>query len=268
MTKLYKFVTDFLNSKKFLKIGNPPRPQEVEGRECCLSLFSRTPRSRTINIYRHPPLVGEHADTWAVATSFGPNGEMYTDAWVVISGQHQETPDESGHFPVRYPCGDNFMLGIWGDVDGPTTVFRPSSLPNAYLWVGLSPSGKYVVSAEGDGSLRWGVGTRAQMDTFLRRKYPHTLETENLKINSLQTNIDSGGSIELKDYHHTYLVEKEGSVITLPEALSGKIIVVGIIIDGETVVKDKQNNEVYVLKNKQFITLQAYKDKWYVINKT
>jgi hypothetical protein len=103
---------------------------------------------------------------WPLGSYIGSQGEFVTNAWVLISG--------SAAFSL--PSADPFMLGIKTDVNGPSVQIQSGNLPS-YAISSLDGTGHYTFSLETDGTLQWGVGTRATMDTVLRRAAAGSLQT-------------------------------------------------------------------------------------------
>jgi hypothetical protein len=122
--------------------------------DATLSLQSRTATGNALDIIRNPAMPEPHTLTWSVATYFNNNGAYYSDAWMVISGRHEDTPDDSGHYRPKHPCSGNFMFALWSDVDGPTAVLRGNNLPGSYpLCVIDDTTGKESARISNDGVL-------------------------------------------------------------------------------------------------------------------
>ncbi len=118
--------------------------------------------------------------TWAVPTYFGAEGGLYTRVGVLISGHFLPTTPVPGQAQqIQYPSNDAMMFGIVADVFGPAMQVKgvyPSNYgAGGYLFSGLSGDGTYSFSIENDGTLGWGAGNRAAMDTWLSRESAATL---------------------------------------------------------------------------------------------
>ncbi len=179
------------------RIGEPPLGlQEVDGKESALSLAAQSQEAHVLDIYRNPPLQGGLSNQWAIGTYFNNQGAYYSDAWMIISGQHESTPSSAGHYDIRSPLDPTvpFMLGVWADVDGPAVVIRGSGISptNSYPLSVISSSSNYVFSVEDDGALMWGAGARADMDTVLERTAAGILHTPG--IMSVGQELRIGGS--------------------------------------------------------------------------
>ncbi len=118
--------------------------------------------------------------TWSAPTYFSDAGALHTRTGVFISGSYTPTTPVAGVAQtINYPSADPIMCGIWADVFGPALQVRGAYPSNygtgGYLFSGMDGAGNYVSSIENDGTLGWGAGNRAAMDTWLSRESAATL---------------------------------------------------------------------------------------------
>jgi len=120
---------------------------------------------------------------WATGAMVNSQGAWLTNAWITISGTMAGSPDAEGLYLPQPASADPSMLSVWSDVAGPSVEIRPSSNGAAYHLSCLSPDGtKYLLAIENDGTLHWGNGARAALDTNLYRSAAGTLKTDNSLI--------------------------------------------------------------------------------------
>ena len=108
-------------------------------------------------------------------TYFNDSGMLYTNGFIVISGVMTGTGEG---YNIEHPTKDPSMLAVWSDVLGPAIQVRSANAgADSYLFQGLDRKANYTFSIEQDGTLRWGVASRAAMDTSLYRSAAKTLKT-------------------------------------------------------------------------------------------
>jgi hypothetical protein len=106
-----------------------------------------------LNIHRWPLLPPPFHQVWGIASYFTTHGDFETDASVTISGQHVETQDAWGYWPVRRPL-PNYMLGIWADVPI-AVVIRAAAVPGSIALTVRDPvTGQENARIDGDGTIR------------------------------------------------------------------------------------------------------------------
>jgi hypothetical protein len=119
-----------------------------------LTLEAKSDTGHALDIVRRPAMPFPYDQTWNIGTWIQHNGAYYSSAWMVISGRHEDNPDVSGHYRIKHPCDENFMLGVWSDVDGPSVVLRGNNLPGSYpLCVIDDATGKESARISNDGVL-------------------------------------------------------------------------------------------------------------------
>jgi hypothetical protein len=104
------------------------------GRDASVTFQSLTPSGNSIDILRNPQMPPPYDKTWSVATYFNNNGAYYSDAWMVISGRHEDEPDASGHYRIKNPYEGNSMVAVWSDIEGPAMVLRGNDLLGSYAF--------------------------------------------------------------------------------------------------------------------------------------
>lgn len=109
-------------------------------------------------------------------TYFNDAGMLYTNGWIVISGTMSGTGEG---FNIEHPTKDPSMLAVWSDVLGPAIQVRAANAgADSYIFQALDKKANYTFSIEQNGTLRWGVASRADMDANLYRTTAKTLKTD------------------------------------------------------------------------------------------
>ncbi len=125
----------------------------------------------TLNVSQTVASEAMSASLYQVPIYIDNGGNLFSRVSVVISGTYNHPQALGVTAGIAPPSSDPTMLSVWGDVYGPMVQVRVPSPDNigAYLFSGMNGAGKYVFSIESQGTLGWGVGTRAQEDTWLGR---------------------------------------------------------------------------------------------------
>lgn len=110
-------------------------------------------------------------------TLYIDNGSgLYMRSWLTVSGTTNQLTGDN--YDILPPSKDPLMIGVWADV-GTGIQVRTADATGAYNYSNLDRHGNYTMSIEEDGSLRWGMTSRAAMDTGLARHAASTLEVNN-----------------------------------------------------------------------------------------
>lgn len=121
-------------------------------------------------IRMYSPSLG-FTDPWSY---FNDSGAYYSTAWMTISGTRTGTGPT---FSIEPPSLEPMMIGIWSDVAGPCLQARISSAAGSHIFSVLDLEADHRWKLEGDGKMRWGITTLANMDTDLWREDAAKLTT-------------------------------------------------------------------------------------------
>lgn len=110
-------------------------------------------------------------------TVYFDNGAgLFMRSWITVSGTTNGGTGDG--YNIVPPSSDPAMIDVWADV-GLGMQVRTAPLTGAYNYSNLDRHGNYTMSIEEDGSLKWGVTTRAAMDTGMSRNSAGMVEVNN-----------------------------------------------------------------------------------------
>jgi hypothetical protein len=156
-------------SSRFLPLVNPT--VTIDGATKSLDLSVTSANKAALRVFRSDPPAGGTLPEWLTGTIIGHQGNIHTNAWVVISGHMAPVDAEGNYYPaLAGGAAKQSMLSVWSDVDSCAVEIRPSSTATGNRCLDfLDTSANVRLAVEYTGQLSWGATSYNATDTTLSR---------------------------------------------------------------------------------------------------